>query len=273
MVRAKGPDSSQAGDANTFIVRFRRWPRLSAEIISAFCLLLSAFSCASTPPPASPAGAVDPALTRAFNRSVEYVGVWRAEDLRPLRPLTVAPDGTVRVVTATKYTVTSPLYGDTWVTVVPETRTICRGWTGDIAMEMRELLGLPPDKPIPNVVEMTVKASDIFRPTPDPSTSTVCPCALAPIGGTCQFPSSEQCGNQFPPGVDPVHVQWIATNTLSVRQLPSGYPWTHLGYTYNWKPGAADIYGASEYVVHKGSIATDIANGGKGVSPEVYCGH
>jgi hypothetical protein len=61
------------------------------------------------------------------------------------------------------------------------------------------------------------------------------------------------------------HVQWLANQMLSSyvisesSLIPVGYPWTRLGYTYNWRPGA-DKYGASEYVIRKGATVkvTDI---------------
>jgi hypothetical protein len=34
------------------------------------------------------------------------------------------------------------------------------------------------------------------------------------------------------------------------REAPDGYPWTRLGYTYDWAPGASGI-GASEFVTRK----------------------
>ncbi|MBZ5523981.1 MAG: hypothetical protein LAP21_17225 [Acidobacteriia bacterium] len=185
--------------------------------------------------------------------------------MRLLKPLTVDPDGTVEVVTATKYEVTSPLYGDTWVTIVPEMQTICRRFTGDVTMQLRELLGLPPDHEIPNIYTLRVKAADLFRPTPDPTPWTLCPCGN-PSQGTCNFPAALQCGNSFPRDVPASHMQWIANTTFSVRQMPGGFPWTHLGYTYNWKLGA-DPYGASEYIVRKGAQVTV----GPRVSPEEYC--
>lgn len=191
------------------------------------------------------------ALWQAYNAAVEHVSVWRNEDVKRLKTPTVATDGTVQVVTATKHDVTSPLYGDTWVTIVPELQNICRHFTGDVAMQVRELLGLPPDHQIPYAVVMKVRPIDIFRPTPDPNPWTLCPCGN-PTGTECSFDPVVECGNRFPEDVAPSHVQWIADTTLSVRQTPRGFPWTHLGYTYNWKPGA-DPYGASEYVVRKGS--------------------
>ena len=39
----------------------------------------------------------------------------------------------------------------------------------------------------------------------------------------------------------------------SGSQPTVGYPWTRLGYTFNWYSGG-DRYGASEYVVRGGSI-------------------
>jgi hypothetical protein len=185
--------------------------------------------------------------------------------VRKLKPLGVAPDGTVEVATATRYNVTSPLYGDTWVTIVPELLTICRQFKGDVALQVREVLGLPPNHEIPMIFVMKVQPSDIFRPTPDPTPWTLCPCGN-PAGNQCTFDPHVQCGNSFPRDVDPSHVQWIANTTLSLRQTPGGFPWTHLGYTYNWKPGA-DSYGASEYIVRKGANVSDV----KKFSLEEYC--
>ena len=183
---------------------------------------------------------------------MDYVSVWRNEDVKPLKPLVVNADGTVEVVTVTKYEVTSPLYGDTWVTVVPELQTACRKFTGDIVMQVRELLGLPPDHQIPNIFVMRVKPSDVFRPTPDPTPWTLCPCGNPASPGACKFDSTVQCGNSFPPDVSVSHQQWIANTAMSLRQMPGGFPWTHLGYTYNWAR-VPDHYGASEYIVRKGA--------------------
>jgi hypothetical protein len=235
-------------------------------VVSIILLLLPAALAQNNTAPASRSGTdSNDALWRAYNAAVEHVSVWRNEDLRKLKPPTVASDGKVEVVTATKYTVTSPLYGDTWVTIAPELLSICRQFTGNVALQVREVLGLPPDHEIPLIVVMKVQPSDIFRPTPDPTPWTLCPCGN-PTGNDCNFDPRAQCGNSFPKDVAPSHVQWIADTTLSVRQIPHGFPWTHLGYTYNWKPGA-DPYGASEYIVPKGTNVSDI----KTFSLEGYC--
>jgi len=204
-------------------------------------------------------------LWKAYNAAVEHVSVWRNEDVRKLKTPSVSSDGTVEVATATKHDVTTPLYGDTWVTIVPELLTICRQFTGNVALQVREVLGLPPDHEIPTIVVMKVQSTDLFRPTPDPTPWTLCPCG-DPAANECKFDPQVQCGNRFPKSVAPSHVQWIADTTLSVRRVPGGFPWTHLGYTYNWKPGA-DSYGASEYIVRKGADVSNI----KKFSTEDYC--
>ena len=48
---------------------------------------------------------------------------------------------------------------------------------------------------------------------------------------------------------------WFAEQVNSRYQDPNGYPWTRLGYTFDWNP-ETPRYGASEYVIRKGSAVT-----------------
>jgi len=129
------------------------------------------------------------------------------------------------------------------VTLVPEVRDSCLTFTGDVTLRLEQLLGLPPGAGYDRVAEMRVSVADIFRPAADPATNTTRPCPDSVAG---------DCGTSFPPGVSPEHVRWIADGTLTLWRLPQGYPWTRLGYTYNWHPGSPR-YGASEYVVRAGA--------------------
>lgn len=45
----------------------------------------------------------------------------------------------------------------------------------------------------------------------------------------------------------------MAGQAFSAWRIPDGYPWTHLGYTYNWDPQAMSIVGTSEYVIRQGT--------------------
>lgn len=180
-----------------------------------------------------------------YDASIYQAAVFRPENLRPLKPVVPDASGEVLVTTAKgpgQWTLGQlTLRGQVWVSLVPEVKDKCRGYSGDLAMFLRQTLGLTPTQPVAQFVTMRVRAQDMFRPAPDPRIDTIYPCL---------DPATKTDCNVFPPDVDPKHKQWIAETYLTV-QIPNGYPWTHIGYTYNWGPG--DRYGASEYIVRGGS--------------------
>ena len=80
---------------------------------------------------------------------------------------------------------------------------------------------------------MWVNATDLFRPCPD-----------AEINDT-------SCDVKFSDNVDLQHQNWI--NNLQLASYGDrGYPWTRLGYTYDWGSLQGEV-GASEFVVKKGA--------------------
>jgi hypothetical protein len=132
---------------------------------------------------------------------------------------------------------------------VPEVKNKCQTARGDLELWLRQLLGLHPNKQVTHFVVMEVKKGDIFRPTVNPDPTTTWPCG---------DPKTKECGESFPEGVAEEHIKWMANQMLSSYLISKplktdGYPWTRLGYTYNWRPGA-DRYGASEYVVRQGAV-------------------
>lgn len=192
------------------------------------------------------------AILVPYNKAIYDSSVYKFSNLRPLFPLTFDAEKKAKVTALTDFPYSkgdTTLPVDLWVTVVPEVQTICRGFSGDLAMRLRQLLGLHPARKFSNFVIITANAADIFRPTPNPDTTTSLPCSN---------PIPANCGEAFPSSATPEHVRWIADTMLSHYVLsespliPVGYPWTRLGYTYDWKPGA-NKYGASEYVIKKGS--------------------
>lgn len=201
-------------------------------------------------------------LWNTYFRSIYDSAVYERANVRELYPLRADSDGNVLVATLGRRdgNVGDPISatGDgIWVTIVPEVQTICRTFTGDVALQLRELLGLPPDADVPRFLILRAKASDIFRPSPYAETTTKYP---------CPEPPDANCGNVFPSTATPAHVQWIATESFGLHAIPYGYPWTHLGYTYNWAPGK-DRYGASEYVIRAGATATIVQK----FAPADYC--
>lgn len=204
--------------------------------------------------PSQPIAGLTQSLWNIYERAIYDSSVYQRWNVRQLRPLTPDANGQVIVATATSRdgnpgdTIDVPVYG-IWVTGVPEVQTICRNFHGDVTMQVRQLLGLPPDADAPRVLVLKVNKDDVFRPSPDADISTTYPCQYTP-DNTLPL----DCGNAFPSTTTPAHYQWIATESFFLHTVPNGYPWTHLGYTYNWTPGA-DRYGASEYVIRGGAKA------------------
>jgi hypothetical protein len=197
---------------------------------------------------------------KAYNESIYDSSVYRFSNLRPLKPLTFNnPTNSATVVTLTNYNgyilgKENTLGRDVWVTAVPEVKSLCQTFSGDVEMRLRQLLGLHPGQKFDKFVTMEVKRGDIFRPAVNPDPTTALPCGC---------PVTVKCGEELAADIDSNHVRWMADQMLSSyvisesSLIPTGYPWTRLGYTYDWKPGS-NKYGASEYVIRKGSNVTVI---------------
>ena len=201
-----------------------------------------------------------------YDKAIYDASVYKPEHIRKLRPLQIDANGEVLVATVTSLdgdpgTLLTASDAGIWVTGVPEVKDICLTWTSDIDMRMRELLGLPPEADVPRVLTLRVKAADVFRPSPHGTITTTMPCTQLQ-----DAPTPPDCGNLFPPEATAEHYQWIAQQSFELHEIPDGYPWTHLGYTYNWAPDQ-DRYGASEYVIRSGATALIVAN----VTTPAYC--
>lgn len=122
-----------------------------------------------------------------------------------------------------------------WVDPIPEVQQFCldAGLSGaELVLRLEQLIGLPPNNGNTIFVEMWVSPADMFRPTPDPEINDT----------TAEL--------DFPPGVSDEHRAWI-DNLKAVSYNADGYPWTRLGYTYDWHGG--DEQGLSEFVVRSGA--------------------
>jgi len=233
----------------------RRWRGLALQVVVGFSLSLlftgyshSAFAFQSATDESS--------ILAAYNAAIYDSSVYKFSNLRPLRPLKFDPmTKSVSVVTLTSFNyklgeTKLPVY--VWVTAVPEVQEVCREFSGDLDLRLHQFFGLHPNRKFTTFVVMTVKEGDIFRPTANPDPTTTLPCS-------CPIPAN--CGEGFSETVSDAHLRWFANQMLSSYVLsesyliPVGYPWTRLGYTYDWKPGA-NKYGASEYVIRKDSTVT-----------------
>ena len=180
-----------------------------------------------------------------------------------------AESGRVLMVTWTSWNGYDSLVGqetkltrEVWVTAVPQLQTFCQSYsaTADMPLTLRleALLGLPANVGKTRVVAMWVTPTDLFRPSPDGEINDTV--AELELPGPERFPSQQDY--EF-------HRDWYNLQ-LSLQNYddPSkGYPWTRLGYTYDWGNPASEI-GLSEFVIAAGStIGVE-----KVYSTAEYCG-
>jgi hypothetical protein len=94
---------------------------------------------------------------------------------------------------------------------------------------------MPPDTDYTHFVEMYVYPFDLFRPCPDPGIT------------------DRECELDFPEGL------FISTDTdyaavyQEVKNGTDGYPFTGLGYTYDWGNPESRV-GFSEFIVNDSSV-------------------
>lgn len=124
-----------------------------------------------------------------------------------------------------------------WVTTAPELyQRIKNEEPKDLNRRLIQLLGLPPNATYSYFVEFWVKPGDLFRPCPDKEIT------------------DGKCDTCFPEKTDSTHIAWINENRISryyQRELYNQYPWTQLGYTYDWNPANKTHVGLSEFVIGK----------------------
>lgn len=184
----------------------------------------------------------------------------------PSLPLTALPPGesTVRVVTWTpdRTDVGAALdangnrqaTGDVWVTLQSEIQPRCKGFSQeerkDLPLRVKQLLGLPPyfkDAKAGGFAVMDIKVPatpGLFRPcmNPDPTQSA---CTAPP-----RLPADPKGG----------HEEWMvraAASNYDAKSPADRFPWTQLGYTYDWATPARP-YGLSEYIVKDGAFFKQI---------------
>jgi hypothetical protein len=125
-----------------------------------------------------------------------------------------------------------------WVTIAPELKNkVKETKPANLDLRTEQLLGLPPLKNYYHFFfEFWVRPQDLYRPCPD-NEITDNACQLA-----------------FPSGVAPEFRVWIDSQRISRffgGDPTKRYPWTELGYTYDWSPSNPSHHGCSEFVIKR----------------------
>ena len=125
---------------------------------------------------------------------------------------------------------------DLWVTAAPDLQKFCKTYrsTSPISLEYRlnQLLGLPPDSATTTrsryIVELWVEPRSLFRPSRDPN--------ISDREAELEFPLP----NPFE-SISTSYQDWFTQQFKSRYGSPSDssttvvhFPWTQLGYTYDW---------------------------------------
>ena len=181
-----------------------------------------------------------------YHEAIKDASIIEPGEILPL-PAITGPR--VRVVTWTKFGGSYPAgknvrleWGDIWVTLDGTVRSYCKkSGDNEKVSDLEKLLGLPPGSGAKRVfVTLEVNSTDMFRPCADPSITT------------------HKCTPGFPEDVSMAHQAWYAKQSAEAYRTDPGYPWTRLGYTYNWKEGKSEV-GPAEFVVRKGAGALSVS--------------
>ena len=170
--------------------------------------------------------------------------------------------------------------GDIWVTVEPHLQEFCQAFVRDngddpdrLTLRLEQRLGLPPHNGKTTFLTFELTSPEgpenIFRPcaTPDIETST------CPVRGS----AADRCGGSNPAAECAEQEAFFNRQYYSSYGAaePTGYPWTSLGYTFDWArqqagpSGRAPFvrFGESEYVVRKGAAIRIVGS----QTTEEYC--
>jgi len=125
-----------------------------------------------------------------------------------------------------------------WVTSAPELQNFCHAYAlkdSEKTLRLEQLLGLPPHNGKTQFIEMWVKPENLFRPSGDNEIN------------------DKTAETTLPTKAAPDYAKWYH-DLESKSYGKDGYPWTRLGYTYDWGSNASEI-GLSEFVLRPGSVA------------------
>lgn len=105
-----------------------------------------------------------------------------------------------------------------------------------LTMRLNQLLGLPPTSSYSYFLEVWVKPEDFFRPCFDPSI----------VATSCTFKPTDQDVARKD------HMSWLykyMVDSYSDPDVMKRYPFSHLGYTYDWNKKNKCHVGLSEFVI------------------------
>jgi hypothetical protein len=194
------------------------------------------------------------ALNAVYQRSIAAAAVKRPDYVRTLQPID-ASQPEVMVAHLQPYPTLDPSRF-LWVAPPGQLQALCRG-RSDPLLALEEALGLPPDANSNyRVFTFDVPPGDMFRP-----------CASSPAINTttCSVDVSAQ-GTPADAAAEHFVLKQMM-DSYRIGFSSPGYPFTAMGWTYDWDPRSATHQGASEYVVRPGAVVSHVVS----VDPATFC--
>lgn len=171
--------------------------------------------------------------------------VWRTNPDTGVREVLVV--SFMSTATATNYyhagQYTSLRYGESWVTLVPELKNVCRNYTGtNLVLRLKQVLGLPATSANDAIVELYVNPLYLLRPARDPEITD----HEAEVTFRANTPYASMVSTNYQ--------NWFQRTIVSrnygmTNGVWNAYPWTQLGYTYDWFKTGNNVMGLSEFVI------------------------
>lgn len=137
------------------------------------------------------------------------------------------PDGAAVTVGEEPVWVFSPVEFEAWYAANAD-------GVEDWELRLCQLIGLPPDAGYTHFTTLWADPADLLRPAFDPDVTT-------------NTMDGELTGEDW-------YQSWFEDNT-SASYGEDGYPWTRLGYTYDWADNGTE-YGLTEFILPTGAEAT-----------------
>ncbi|XZF15879.1 hypothetical protein ACTHGU_07060 [Chitinophagaceae bacterium MMS25-I14] len=109
----------------------------------------------------------------------------------------------------------------------------------DTILKLNQMLGLPPVSGDTHIAQFWVQVDNVFRPAGSPDVT------VPKASGTLSLNASPEYKLWFNNYIITSYFQPLTGSEVY-------YPWTRMGYTYNWAPGANRV-GVSEFVLNKNS--------------------
>jgi hypothetical protein len=169
------------------------------------------------------------------------------------------------LLTPGAHTMSNGWAAETWVTLYPDARQLLTSYTGtNRTLRLEKALGLPPRAGAYGVAEFYVDPKYLFRPAASPDTH-------APSSGLVAEGASPYLAANALQGVSPGYAAWFKatydSRGYAATNLDNSWPWTRLGYTYDYENCANSPVGLSEYVVPS---CSDTNYWGSGLTIPIY---